>query len=69
MKTIAYILLIVGGLMLVAFLVWAISSLFEIGLSEKTLFIIIFGCIAGFGLIGRVIFVAMDSFKKDKLHK
>lgn len=69
MKTIAYGLLIVGGLMLVAFLIWAIISIYEIGLSEKTLFIIIFGCIAGFGLIGRVIFVAMDSIKKDKLRR
>ena len=69
MKTIAYILLVVAGVMLVAFFIWAILSLFEIGLSEKTLFAIIFGCIASFGLIGRVIFVAIDSFKKDKLRK
>lgn len=63
MKNIAYILLSVAGIMLVALLIWGIMTLFLMGLNEKTFIIIIFGGIACFGLIGRIIYVAKDSRK------
>lgn len=66
MKNIAYILLAVAGLMLLAVLAWAITSLFDFGLNEKTIMMVLFGGIAGVGLIGRVIYVAKDSFGKEK---
>ncbi|MET3125038.1 hypothetical protein ABID42_000126 [Arcicella rosea] len=66
MKNIAYILLAVAGLMLLAVLVWALTSLFDFGLNEKTIMMVLFGGIAGVGLISRVIYVAKDSFGKEK---
>lgn len=69
MKNIAYILLAVAGLMLLAVLAWAITSLFDFGLNEKTIMMVLFGGIAGVGLISRVIYVAKDSFGKEKKAK
>ena len=63
MKNIAYILLGIAGIMLAALLIWGVMSLFSIGISEKTLIIVIFGGIGCFGLIGRIIHVAKDSRK------
>jgi len=63
MKNIAYTLLGIAGIMLAALLIWGIMTLFSMGISEKTLIIIIFGGIACFGLIGRIIYVAKDSRK------
>jgi hypothetical protein len=63
MKSIAYILLGIAGLMMTAFVVWGITTLFSIGMNEKTVFILIFGSIGCFGLIGRVIYVMKDSRK------
>lgn len=63
MKNIAYILLGIAGLMMIAFIIWGIMTLFSIGMNEKTVFILIFGGIASFGLIGRVIYVIKDSRK------
>ena len=65
MKNIAYVLLGIAGIMLVALLIWGIMTLFSMGISEKTLIIIIFGGIASFGLIGRLIHVINDSRKKS----
>jgi uncharacterized membrane protein YuzA (DUF378 family) len=64
MKNIAYILLGLAGLMLISFLIWGVMALFSMGINEKTLIIVIFGGIASFGLIGRIIHVAKDSTKK-----
>ncbi|MEA5403127.1 hypothetical protein VB776_09390 [Arcicella sp. DC2W] len=69
MKNIAYILLAVAGLMLLAVLVWAFTSLVDFGLNEKTIMMLLFGGIAGVGLISRVIYVAKDSFGKEKKAK
>jgi len=66
MKNIAYILLAVAGLMLLAVLAWALASVFDFGLNEKTIMMVLFGGIAGVGLISRVIYVAKDSFGKEK---
>jgi hypothetical protein len=63
MKNIAYILLGIAGLMLIAFIIWGMMTLFSIGMNEKTVFILIFGGIGCFGLIGRVIYVMKDSRK------
>jgi hypothetical protein len=63
MKNIAYILLGLAGIMFVALLIWGFMTLFSMGINEKTLIIIIFGGIASFGLIGRIIHVAKDSRK------
>lgn len=63
MKNIAYIFLGIAGIMLVALLIWGISTLVSMGINEKTLIIIIFGGIAFFGLIGRIVHVAKDSRK------
>ncbi len=63
MKNIAYILLGIAGIMLIAFVIWGVMSLFSMGINEKTLIIVIFGGIASFGLIGRIIHVAKDSRK------
>ena len=63
MKNIAYILLGIAGIMLAALLIWGIMTMFAMGISEKTLIIIIFGGIGCFGLIGRIIHVAKDSRK------
>jgi len=63
MKNIAYILLGIAGLMIIAFVIWGVMTLFSIGMNEKTVFILIFGSIASFGLIGRVIYVMKDSRK------
>ena len=51
-------------IMLVALLIWGFMTLFSMGINEKTLIIVIFGGIASFGLIGRIIHVAKDSAKK-----
>ncbi len=61
MKNIAYILLGIAGIMLAILLIWGIMTLFSMGINEKTLIIVIFGGIACFGLIGRIIHVAKDS--------
>ena len=66
MKNIAYILLAVAGLMLLAVLAWALTSLLDFGLNEKTILMLLFGGIAGIGLIGRVIYVVKDSFTAEK---
>ncbi len=66
MKNIAYILLAVAGLMLLAVLAWALTSLLDLGLNEKTILMLLFGGIAGVGLIGRIIYVAKDSFTAEK---
>jgi hypothetical protein len=63
MKNIAYILLGIAGIMLATLLIWGILTLFSMGVNEKTLIILIFGGIACFGLIGRIIHVAKDSRK------
>ena len=63
MKNIAYILLGIAGIMLAILLIWGIMTLFSMGINEKTLIIVIFGGIACFGLIGRIIHVAKDSRK------
>ncbi len=63
MKSIAYILLGIAGLMMIAFIIWGMMTLFSIGMNEKTVFILIFGGIGCFGLIGRVIYVMKDSRK------
>jgi hypothetical protein len=63
MKNIAYALLGIAGIMLVAIIVWGILTLFSTGMSEKTFIILIFGGIACLGLIGRIIYVAKDSRK------
>ncbi len=63
MKNIAYILLGIAGIMLAILLIWGILTLFSMGINEKTFIIIIFGGIACFGLIGRIIHVAKDSRK------
>jgi hypothetical protein len=64
MKNIAYILLGIAGIMLVTLLIWGFMTLLSMGINEKTLIIVIFGGIASFGLIGRIIHVAKDSAKK-----
>jgi hypothetical protein len=64
MKNIAYILLGIAGIMLIALLIWGFMALLSMGINEKTLIIVIFGGIASFGLIGRIIHVAKDSVKK-----
>jgi hypothetical protein len=64
MKNIAYILLGIAGIMLIALLIWGFMALLSMGINEKTLIIVIFGGIASFGLIGRIIHVAKDSAKK-----
>ncbi|MEA5138249.1 hypothetical protein [Arcicella rigui] len=66
MKNIAYILLAVAGLMLLAALFWLISSIVSFGMNEKTILMLLFGGIAGVGLIGRIIYVAKDSFTAEK---
>ncbi len=66
MKNIAYILLAVAGLMLLAALFWLISSIVSFGMNEKTILMLLFGGIAGVGLIGRIIYVAKDSFAAEK---
>ena len=53
----------IAGIMLIALLIWGISTLVSLGINEKTLIIIIFGGIASFGLIGRIVHVAKDSRK------
>jgi hypothetical protein len=63
MKNIAYILLGIAGLMMVSLIIWGVMTLFSIGMNEKTVFILIFGSIGCFGLIGRVIYVMKDSRK------
>ena len=63
MKNIAYILLGIAGMMMTAFVIWGVMTLFSIGMNEKTVFILIFGSIGCFGLIGRVIYVMKDSRK------
>jgi hypothetical protein len=63
MKNMAYILLGIAGLMTISLIVWGVTTLFSIGMNEKTVFILIFGGIASFGLIGRVIYVMNDSRK------
>ncbi|MDR6560813.1 MULTISPECIES: hypothetical protein [unclassified Arcicella] len=69
MKTIAYILLVVGGLMLIALLFFLIQLAIAQLVLGQHFIIIIPGGIICFGLIGRVIFVAIDSYKKDKLRR
>jgi hypothetical protein len=64
MKNIAYILLGIAVIMLIALLIWGFMALLSMGINEKTLIIVIFGGIASFGLIGRIIHVAKDSAKK-----
>jgi hypothetical protein len=64
MKNIAYILLCVIGIKLTALIIWGVMTLFSIGMNEKAVFIVIFGGIASFGLIGRVIYVMKDSRKQ-----
>jgi hypothetical protein len=64
MKNIAYILLGIAVIMLIALLIWGFMELLSMGINEKTLIIVIFGGIASFGLIGRIIHVAKDSAKK-----
>jgi hypothetical protein len=63
MKNIAYILLGIAGLMMISLIIWGLMTLFSIGMNEKTVFILIFGSIGCFGLIGRVIYVMKDSRK------
>lgn len=63
MKNIAYTLLGMAGIMLATLLIWGILTLFSMGINEKTFIILIFGGIACFGLIGRIIYVAKDSRK------
>lgn len=64
MKNIAYVLLGIAGIMLASLLIWGAMTLFSVGISEKTLIIAVFGGIACFGLIGRIISVAKDSRRK-----
>jgi len=64
MKNIAYLLLGIAGIMLVTILIWGVLTLLSVGISEKTFIIFIFGGIACFGLIGRIIYVAKDSTKR-----
>ncbi|MCU0468058.1 MAG: hypothetical protein MUF58_05605 [Arcicella sp.] len=64
MKNIAYVLMGIAGVLLIGFLIWGITSLMSMGINEKTLIIIVFGGIASFGLIGRIITVAKDSTRK-----
>jgi uncharacterized membrane protein len=64
MKNIAYVLMGIAGILLIGFLIWGITSLMSMGINEKTLIIIVFGGIASFGLIGRIITVAKDSTRK-----
>ena len=61
MKNIAYILLSIAGLLTTALIIWGIMALFAIGMNEKTVFILLFGSIGCFGLIGRVVYVMKDS--------
>lgn len=63
MKNIAYALLGIAGILLASLLIWGILTLFSTGINEKTFIILIFGGIACFGLIGRIIHVAKDSRK------
>ena len=60
MKNIAYVLLGIVGLITIALITWVIITLFAIGMNEKTVFILIFGGIGCFGLVGRVIYVMRD---------
>lgn len=60
MKNIAYVLLGIVGLITIALITWVIITLFAIGMNEKTVFILIFGAIGCFGLIGRVVYVMRD---------
>jgi prolipoprotein diacylglyceryltransferase len=69
MKNIAYGLLIIAALMLGALIIWGLQYLYTIGINEKTFIMLVFGGIATMGLIGRVFYVASDSFKKDKLRR
>lgn len=64
MKNIAYVLMGIAGVLLIGFMIWGITSLMSMGINEKTLIIIVFGGIASFGLIGRIITVAKDSTRK-----
>ena len=63
MKNIAYILLGITGLLTTALIIWGIMALFTIGMNEKIVFILIFGAIGCFGLIGRVVYAMKNSRK------
>ncbi len=66
MKNIAYVLLGFVTLLTVTLIAWGLIALFGStgGINEKSIFILIIGGIVSIGLIGRVIVVMKDTFKK-----